>query len=133
MTPGHHRRRGTRTRRRISKGEWTVAARVERFVEPALLLLLSSGEAHGYELAERLGELLPDERVDFGNLYRLLRALEEEGLVTSRWQADAPGPAKRAYAITNEGRSLLDAWAGALEHTKHTIGEFLRRYHEESS
>lgn len=110
-----------------------MTARVERFVEPALLLLLAGAEAHGYELAEQLGDLTPDERVDFGNLYRLLRSLEEEGLVTSRWQADAPGPAKRAYAITDDGRAVLDAWAEALRRTNRTIGEFLRRYQEASS
>ena len=49
-----------------------------------------------------------------GNLYRVLRALEEDGLVTSRWESGEPGPAKRTYELTEEGRRLLDEWAGAL-------------------
>ena len=32
-----------------------------------------------------------------GNLYRVLRALEADGLVSSEWNDDAPGPAKRIY------------------------------------
>ena len=53
-------------------------------VEPGVLLLLSEGPQHGYELLERLPELVGEERVDMGNLYRFLRALEEEDIVPLR-------------------------------------------------
>ena len=44
---------------------------------------------HGYELLERLPELTGEEaRADVGNLYRILRALEEEEIVRSEWSAD---------------------------------------------
>jgi DNA-binding PadR family transcriptional regulator len=101
---------------------------VERFVEPALLLLLREGETHGYDLADALGELAPDDEVDLGNLYRLLRSLEVEGLVVSRWRDDRPGRAKRTYALTDEGRALLVSWAGALDRAGATIAAFLDRY-----
>jgi DNA-binding PadR family transcriptional regulator len=67
-------------------------------------------------------------RVDIGNLYRLLRALEDEGLVSSEWSADLPGPAKRTYELTDEGRRLLDRWAEALLRAQGTISSFLERY-----
>jgi poly-beta-hydroxybutyrate-responsive repressor len=105
-----------------------VRARVERFVEPALLLLLRDGETHGYDLADSLADLVGDERVDLGNLYRLLRSLEEEGLVTSRWRDDLPGRSKRTYELTDEGRRVLATWADALDRTKTTIAAFQRRY-----
>jgi PadR family transcriptional regulator, regulatory protein PadR len=104
-----------------------VRARVERFGEPALLLLLRERPAHGYELLERLPELLPEERIDMGNLYRILRAFEEEGLVSSEWRDDLPGPAKRTYAITDEGLRLLDAWVDGLRGTQERISDFLTR------
>ena len=63
-----------------------MRARVERFSEPALLLLVSAGPTHGYELLEALPELIGDERVDVGNVYRTLRAFEDEGLVASEWK-----------------------------------------------
>jgi PadR family transcriptional regulator, regulatory protein PadR len=121
--------RGPRTRRRDGEG-WRVRARVERFGEPALLLLLREAPAHGYELLERLPELLPDERIDMGNLYRVLRALEEQGVVRSEWDADAPGPAKRVYELTDEGRELLDGWAGALRTAQEHVSAFLARYED---
>ena len=94
--------RGPRSRRH-HHGRWRVLARVERFAEPALLLLLRERPAHGYDLLERLPELTGEARIEMGNLYRLLRALEEEGLVSSEWDASSSGPAKRRYAITPAG------------------------------
>jgi PadR family transcriptional regulator PadR len=128
MRHGRHPR--SRSRRQIRPGHWHVRARVERFVEPSLLLLLRERPLHGYELLERIPELGVEGRVDIGNLYRLLRALEQEGLVSSEWSAELPGPAKRTYELTEEGRRLLDRWAEALRRAQGTIGTFLERYEE---
>src|SRR3954451_23161010 len=74
-------RHGPRSRRRHG-GHWRGFARVERLSAPALVLLLRERPAYGSELLERLPELTGEARVEMGNLYRLLRALEEERLVT---------------------------------------------------
>ena len=107
---------------------WRVRARIERFRAPALLLLLRERPAHGYELVEGLQELLPGERIDMGNLYRVLRALEEDGLVESEWHDGAPGPAKRVYRLSDAGARLLDEWASALTRARERIDGFLTRY-----
>jgi PadR family transcriptional regulator, regulatory protein PadR len=123
-----HRRRHrwrSRNRSRLPDGSWEVRARVERFGEPALLLLLSHGPTHGYELLERLPELLVEDRVDVGNVYRALRGLEEEGLVESEWQADLPGPAKRTYTLTDDGRAALAAWLESLASLREVLGTFI--------
>jgi len=103
---------------------------VERFVEPSLLLLLRERPLHGYELIERLPEVVGEGRVDVGNLYRLLRSLEAEGVVSSEWSADLPGPAKRTYELTAEGGRLLDRWAEALRQAQTDVQSFLDRYEE---
>jgi len=125
----HHHHPRARSRRLIRPGHWDVRARVERFVEPLLLLLLRERPLHGYELLERIPEL-GEGRVDIGNLYRLLRRLEDEDLVRSQWSADLPGPAKRTYELTADGRRLLDRWAEALREAQGTISKFLDRYEE---
>lgn len=122
-------RHGPRARRHHG-GHWRVFARVERFSEPAILLLLRERPAHGYDLLERLPELTGEQRVEMGNLYRLLRALEEEGLVSSEWDERSPGPAKRRYAISEHGRALLDQWVEALRRSQARTERFLRRYEE---
>ena len=58
----HRRFRGTRARRLVGPGDWAVRARIERFGEPALLLLLAERPAHGYELLEQLPELTGEQR-----------------------------------------------------------------------
>lgn len=115
----------------VRPGHWGVRARVERFSEPALLLLLRERPTHGYELLEALPALTGEQRVDMGNLYRVLRALEEDGLVTSQWQAGEPGPAKRTYELTPEGQRLLDRWAEALREAQQDVQNFLDRYDQE--
>jgi PadR family transcriptional regulator PadR len=124
---GHHGHRGGGRCRwwEDDRDRWHVHARIERFVEPALLLTLARTDAYGYELAARIEELDPDDRVDLGNLYRLLRGLEEEGFVTSQWRDDLPGRSKRTYRLTPEGRALLDAWTDALTAAGDRIDRFL--------
>jgi len=129
MRGRHGHRHRPRSRHALRHGDWAVRARVERFVEPALLLLLRERPMHGYELIERVPEVAGDDvRVDVGNLYRILRALEDEGIVTSEWSADLPGPAKRTYQLTDAGNRLLDSWAAALGEAREVIGSFLERY-----
>jgi PadR family transcriptional regulator, regulatory protein PadR len=104
---------------------------VERFIEPALLLLLRERPMHGYELIELLPEVAGDEtRIDVGNLYRVLRALEEEGIVSSEWSADLPGPAKRTYELTEAGSRLLDRWVESLRDAQSVIAGFIERYEQ---
>lgn len=112
-------------------GGWTVRARVERLGEAALLLLLAERPTHGYELLERLPALLGEDRVDVGNVYRLLRGLEQEELVTSAWSADLPGPAKRTYTLTRDGHDLLAAWLEGLAALRAELDAFLERSRQE--
>ena len=104
--------------------------RIERFQVAAILLLLRERPAHGYDMLERLPALTGEERVDVGNLYRVLRALEEQGLVASEWDETLPGPAKRTYELTEAGEAALERWAAALTQTRTHIDLFLQRYEE---
>jgi poly-beta-hydroxybutyrate-responsive repressor len=123
-----HHRRGPRGRHRVGPDEWAVRARIEKFHEPALLLLLRERPRHGYELIDLLPDVAGGERVDVGNLYRFLRRLEGDGIVESEWHGDLPGPAKRTYTLTPAGAKLLDQWADALRSSREHISAFLDRY-----
>jgi PadR family transcriptional regulator PadR len=121
-------RAGSRSRH-CHRGRWLVRARVESFAEPSVLLLLRDRPgAHGYELLEEMAAFFPGSQPDMGNLYRLLRSLEDEGFVSSEWDAAAPGPARRRYRVTPEGERLLGAWAHGLERARGRIDDFLRRH-----
>ncbi len=79
----------------------------------SLLSLLRDWNAHGYELGKRLGDLgLPP--FDSGTIYRTLRGLEQDGMISSLWDMSASGPARRRYSITKAGETFLTGWIDVL-------------------
>lgn len=100
-----------------------------RFLRPAVLLLLAEKPSHGYELMGRLKDLgLGEGSIDPSILYRLLRFLEAEGLAESTLDDSGAGPARKVYRLTPEGREVLDFWATSLDSVTGFIEEFRRRY-----
>jgi PadR family transcriptional regulator PadR len=89
----------------------------------AILQLVSERERYGYEIIteirDRTGGVV---ELAEGNVYPALRALEEEGLVSSAWREVEPGvPPRKYYRITAAGRehraALAKEWkqyAGAI-------------------
>jgi poly-beta-hydroxybutyrate-responsive repressor len=103
----------------------------DRYMQPSILMALLGGPSHGYELLQHIGEygFLKGDAPP-GMIYRHLRQMEDEGLVSSQWNATGTGPAKRVYAITAEGREVLDAWAGYMERQAKSLLAFVARYRE---
>jgi len=114
--------------------------RIYRFVEPCLLLLLHQGQAHGYELMERLRGLGFDGNpadpvacapVDSSVVYRTLRAMEKRGLVISSWDTTGTaGPPRRLYRLTELGDQALASWVADLRETIRLLQTFLATYEE---
>jgi len=103
--------------------------RIHRFLEPCLLLLLHCNETHGYELLDELKQFgFGDDPMDSSTVYRILRTLEEQGLVTSRWDTSSGGPARRLYRLTEEGNEYLAAWVQGLRETDRVLHHFLATY-----
>lgn len=103
--------------------------RMSKFHQPWLLLLLAQkGESYGYELIEEIGRLSSFAPVDTGAVYRHLRAMEQDGLVTSEWNTEGAGPAKRVYRLTPEGGEMLDVSALGIRHAKESMERFLTEY-----
>ena len=101
----------------------------KNFLRPCVLLLLREQPAHGYDLLQRL-RALGFERDDPGGLYRTLRALEDDGLVSSSWEPSAVGPDRRTYDLTRRGREVLHESAKLLLGLRETLDAFLSRYEE---
>jgi poly-beta-hydroxybutyrate-responsive repressor len=95
------------------------------------LLLLHCNESHGYELAEGLSQFGYEQNpADLSTTYRMLRSLEEEGFVTSRWDTDSAGPARRLYKITEDGDEYLAWWVRDLRETEKVLHRFSEMYEE---
>ena len=122
MPYGYRHRRGGRS-------EEACPRRIQRFLEPCLLLLLHCNESHGYELIEGLNPFgFEQNPVDLSTVYRMLRGLEEQGFVTSRWDTEGGGPARRMYKLTDEGDRYLAWWVDDLRETDRVLNHFLETY-----
>ena len=105
--------------------------KIERFIEPCLLLLLAEKPTHGYELMENLSRFDFDPRcMDPGQIYRALRRMEKDELVKSAWETGEAGPARRSYEVTNEGLEFLDAWMTILKKRVQIIEKLIKQYNE---
>ena len=84
-------------------------------LETSILASLAESTTHGYDLVEQIHALAADlVCIDPGSMYRLLRSLEEQGLVSSSWQTPEAGPSRRVYVITEQGIEALELMAESL-------------------
>lgn len=96
-------------------------------VRPWTLLLLGTGTNHGYDIRQAIiATGYPDP--GSGTIYRLLRDLEEGGLVVSHWEQPAKGPERHVYHLTEEGRRQLDADARAVKAITKSARSFAHDY-----
>lgn len=78
-------------------------------VKTLCLSILYEGEATGYEIRKLCveGECSYFVEASYGSIYPALAKLETEGLVTSRVEQQDGKPAKKIYAITEQGRQAF--------------------------
>ena len=102
---------------------------VRGFIQPRVLLLLAKKATYGYELMDTLRSVEGDENLaDLGMLYRTLRQFEQDDLVTSTWDTNGHGPARRVYQLTDAGREYLEWWAADIRKTRVQLEQFLAEY-----
>ena len=103
-----------------------------RFVEPVVLLLLKKkGCSYGYDLASEIRSCaLTDAEIERAALYRVLRQLEGAGNVTSEWETDTSGPARRIYRLTPKGEQHLAEWSSVLDHVSKSMTRFVSECRE---
>lgn len=111
----------------------TGTGKPERFIQPSLLMALMKQPSYGYELSAMIGEygFLKGDPPP-GMIYRHLRQMEEEGLVSSEWEAEGAGPARRVYALTGDGREALHAWVEYMARQANTLSRFVQAYRAEA-
>lgn len=102
-------------------------ANLPKLVQPSILAALAKEPLHGYALAQRLasGGAHLGAPPDHSGIYRLLRSMEQRGLLTSKLAESESGPARREYALTARGRACLARWIESLSRYRDTIGAVL--------
>jgi PadR family transcriptional regulator PadR len=90
---------------------------------------LFRGPSYGYELIKSIQEFgFMKGQAPPGMIYRHLRQLEADGLVSSSWETEGAGPAKRVYRLTTEGEDVLAAWVDHMEKQVETLTSFIKHY-----
>lgn len=91
-----------------------------------LLLQLDAGATYGYDLRRAFEalRLSPDP----GAMYRMLRRLEADMWVQSRWMSSAAGPRRRFYRLTGRGRRNLDEIARLIAVIRDAHEKYLHAY-----
>lgn len=106
--------------------EYVAYLRAEQLLQPGLLLLLARNPMHGYELIQSLHRLsFIREEYDPATVYRNLRHMKDDGLVSSEWQAGESGPARRVYYLTAEGDRLLKMMAVNAQSRREQLEAFV--------
>ena len=101
----------------------------ERYLQPSLLMGLLVKPSYGYELIQTIQEFgFVEGEPPPGMVYRHLRQLEGDGLVTSEWETEGSGPAKRTYRLTAEGVEVLALWVEHMERQARKLDTFIERY-----
>jgi PadR family transcriptional regulator PadR len=101
----------------------------ERYMQPSILLGLYPRPSYGYELIQNIQKFgFVEGQAPPGMIYRHLHQLEEEGLVSSQWNTETPGPAKRMYYLTDDGKEMLALWVDYMERQAKTLNAFVELY-----
>jgi poly-beta-hydroxybutyrate-responsive repressor len=111
-----------------SNGQDNPAGALPRhYLKPSLLLLLAEGPSHGYELLEQVRRL-GIQGAEPGGLYRYLRSMEKDEVVSSWWEPSQAGPARRTYVLTDSGRGALRESLESLRDVRQLLAGLLDRY-----
>jgi PadR family transcriptional regulator, regulatory protein PadR len=101
----------------------------ERYIQPSILLGLLLKASYGYELIQNIQKFgFVEGQAPPGMIYRHLRQLEEDGLVSSNWETKGTGPAKRMYTVTEEGKEVLAIWIDYMDKQARTLNDFIAAY-----
>ena len=98
-----------------------------RLLRAALLAVLHDRPRHGYAIVQRLASLrfFAADAPDVAGVYRTLKAMEDEGLLAASWDMHEPGPPRRMFSLTADGRACLAKWQATLIAYQIGLGEML--------
>ena len=114
-----------KTQRRPQQGK------KDRFMQPSILMGLYAKPSYGYELIQNIQRFgFVEGLAPPGMIYRHLRQMEEDGLVSSQWETVGVGPAKRIYQLTDDGKQMLGIWIEYIEQQVRNLNELIRQYQE---
>ncbi|OEC87221.1 MULTISPECIES: PadR family transcriptional regulator [Methanobacterium] len=84
---------------------------IRRGIMQVAVVCLLDEEKYGYEIIKSLKEV--GLNVEEGTLYPLLRRLEKDELLSSRWETSGPRP-RKYYMVTEYGKEIRTKWLNSF-------------------
>jgi len=102
---------------------------LDKFIQPALLVILTRGENHGFQLISDLEKsgMVSGGSLDPAGLYRTLKRMEANGLVASHWDTNITSKPRRVYSITDAGIHCLYSWNKTLHDYQNNLSTILQQ------
>ena len=117
--------------RKLKAAPHPGSKKADRYIQPSILLALKIKPSYGYELIQEISRFgFVEGQAPPGMIYRHLRELEENGLVSSEWETDGAGPAKRVYQLTAEGREVLEFWIDYMKNQAERLIKFVEMHRD---
>jgi len=92
-----------------------------------ILRTLSSGDMHGWGIAQRLQQLSQDVlQVNQGSLYPALYRLEEQGAIAAEWGLSDNNRRAKFYRLTRAGKRRLERETESWERFVEAVARVLR-------
>jgi PadR family transcriptional regulator PadR len=92
------------------------------FLQSCLLVLLHREPGYGYSLMDGLSEFgFQPDQMDISIIYRALRDMQANNLVSDSWDDNSLGPQRRVYTITPQGEEALAEWIENLRQRRKEI------------
>ena len=90
-------------------------------LEYCIMLLLKEKAYYTSDIIKKLKEanLLVVE----GTLYPLLTRLKKDGVLTYEWQESTQGPPRKYYALSEDGKEMLQALESAWSELENTVNK----------
>jgi PadR family transcriptional regulator, regulatory protein PadR len=107
----------------MTQGFENLIQELRRGVIVLAVISLLQEEQYGYSVIKLLSE--GGLEVDQGTLYPLLRRLENQGLLESRWALGEARP-RRYYVISQEGKKMLPILKEEWGKITSTLNSFLK-------
>lgn len=111
------------------KGRGRRGHRKMFFLQSCLLVLLHREPGYGYSLMDGLQEFgFQPDQMDISIIYRALRDLQANDLVSDSWDDNSLGPQRRVYTITSQGEEVLASWINNLRQRRKDIEKLEAAY-----
>lgn len=100
----------------------------DKLIQPAVLVVLSEGPSYGLEILNKIQErsITAGGAPDAAGFYRMLKKMEESGLMTAEWvfNGDSNKP-RKMLTITEDGIRCISNWRESLVEYRESIDHII--------